>query len=342
MMKKIFALGFFDGVHIGHQALLAECCRMAKEQNKVIPSRCGNSHFVGGGALDAPQNMQEIATGALHPRNDTVIPAAVTFDLPPAAVLAGKEPNMLTSLQDRIDLLTGYGMQEVKILDTKTPVLSQKWEEFLNNLVAEGAVGFICGEDFRFGHKGEGTAEILRAYCREKGLVCSVVPKEMVDGIPVSSTKIRQLIAEGQMEQAVKFLGHPHILTAEVVKGRQIGRTMDFPTANLLFPDGVLVPRFGVYACKVAFDGKIYDAVTNVGVRPTVNGQNVTAEAHLLDFSGDLYGKKIRLEFYKFLRPEQKFADLNALKAQIAIDIAEVQKPSPGGKAFACGKLKKF
>ncbi len=303
MMKKIFALGFFDGVHIGHQALLAECSRLA-----------------GGGALDAPENMQEIATGALHPCNDCV-PAAVTFDLPPAAVLTGKEPNMLTSLQDRIDLLTAYGMQEIKVLDTKTPVLSQKWEAFLNNLVEDGAVGFVCGEDFRFGHRGEGTATVLQEYCKEKGLVCAVVPKQTVDGITVSSTHIRALIADGKMEDGVKFLGHPHILTAEVVKGRQIGRTMDFPTANLLFCDGVLVPRFGVYACKAIVDGKTYNAVTNVGVRPTVSGTGVTAEAHLLDFTGDLYGKKIRLEFYKFLRPEMKFASLDALKNQIAADI---------------------
>ena len=321
MMKKIFALGFFDGVHLGHQALLAECCRAAKELNSkdpVIPSQCshwrGNPHLAGD---DAPENMPEIAT---------VIPAAVTFDLPPAAVLAGKEPNMLTSLQDRLALLSGYGIRDIKVLETKTPVLSQKWEEFLNNLVAEGATGFVCGEDFRFGHKGEGTAAVLQAYCKEKGLICAVVPKKTVDGIPVSSTKIRTFIADGQMEQAVKFLGHPHVLTAEVVKGRQIGRTMDFPTANLHFVPGILVPRFGVYACKAVFEEKIYDAVVNIGTRPTVNGVGVTAEAHLLDFAGDLYGKEIRLEFHKFLRPERKFADLDALKMQIAKDIKEVQR----------------
>ena len=326
-MKKIVALGFFDGVHLGHQALLAECCRLTEEQNTanpVIPSQSGNLPYVGA-SIARPQNMQEIATGALHPCNDCV-PAAVTFDLPPAAVLAGKEPNMLTSLEDRIGLLTAFGMQEVKVLDTKTPVLSQKWEEFLNHLVAEGATGFVCGEDFRFGHKGEGTAAVLQTYCKEKGLTCAVVPKKTVDGIPVSSTKIRQFIADGQMEQAVKFLGHPHIFTEKVVAGRRIGRTMDFPTANLHFGPGILVPRFGVYACRATVDGSTYDAVTNVGVRPTVNGTGVTAEAHLLDFSGDLYGKEIRLDFYSFLRPEQKFADLDALKMQIAKDIKEVQR----------------
>lgn len=283
MMKKNFALGFFDGVHLGHQALLTACVEMAKEQKAT--------------------------------------PAAVTFDLPPAAVLTGKDPNMLTSLQDRIWLLRQYGMQEVKVLDTKTPILSQNWVEFLNNLVADGTVGFVCGADFRFGHKGEGTAEKLMDFCKERGLGCTVVPKQELEGVTVSSTHIRTLVAQGQMEDAVKFLGHGHILTGEVAKGRQIGRTMDFPTANLQIPDGVLLPRFGVYACKVAFDGKIYNAVTNVGVRPTVNGTGVTAEAHLLDFAGDLYGKEIRLEFRKFLRPEQKFDSLDGLKSQIAADI---------------------
>ena len=295
MMKKIFALGFFDGVHLGHQVLLAECCRMAKEENMVIP-------------------------------------AAVTFDLSPMAVLTGKDPNMLTSLSDRLALLTRYGMEEVKVLDTKTPVLTQNWRVFLENLIAEGAVGFVCGEDFRFGHRGEGTAWILQDYCREKGLACAVVPKQTVDKIPVSSTHIRALVADGQMEQAVKFLGHPHILTGRAVKGRQIGRTMDFPTANLLFSDGVLVPRFGVYACRATVDGKSYNAVTNIGTRPTVSGHGVTAEAHLLDFAGDLYGKELELAFYKFLRPEMKFANLDALKAQIAADIMQAKSLPQGGR----------
>ena len=191
----------------------------------------------------------------------------------------------------------------------------------LENLIENGAVGFVCGEDFRFGYRGEGTASLLAEFCRARGLSCKIVEKQMLCGIAVSSTHIRSLVADGQMEQAVKFLGHPHILTGTVTTGRKIGRTLDFPTANLQFSDGVLLPRFGVYASKAVFDGKIYSAVTNVGVRPTVNGTGVTAETHLLDFVGDLYGKEIRLEFYKFIRPEQKFADLNALKSQIAADI---------------------
>ena len=125
------------------------------------------------------------------------------------------------------------------------------------------------------------------------------------------------------MEKAVEFLGHPHILTGTVVGGRKLGRTIGIPTANMLLPEGLLTPKFGVYACTATVDGRTYVAVTNIGTRPTVSGQGVTVEPWLLDFSGDLYGKEIALQFHKFLRPEQKFENLEALKAQIQKDAAE-------------------
>ena len=191
------------------------------------------------------------------------------------------------------------------------------WEAFLDELVSYGTVGFVCGNDFRFGNRGEGDACKLEEYCRRKNLALQVVGDQLLDGIRVSSTHIRNLLETGGMETAVRFLGHPHILTGEVVTGRKIGRTLGIPTANLKLPEDVVHLCHGVYACKAIVKANTYLAVTNVGNRPTVGGHVVTVEPWLLDFKGDLYGKELTLEFYKFLRPEKKFDSLEALKEAI-------------------------
>ena len=139
----------------------------------------------------------------------------------------------------------------------------------------------------------------------------------MVDGRRVSSTYLRKQIETGDMATAIKFLGHPYYLTGTVVHGKQLGRTLGIPTANLVLPQGLAIPKFGVYACLCLVDGKKYPAVTNIGTRPTVDGLGITVEPWILDFSGDLYDKEITLEFYRFLRSEMKFPDLDALKAEI-------------------------
>ena len=138
-----------------------------------------------------------------------------------------------------------------------------------------------------------------------------------MNGIRVSSSYIRSQIETGDMETAVRFLGHPYCLTGKVVRGHQLGRTLGIPTANLLLPEGVAVPKFGVYACKCLVDGIAYPAVTNVGTRPTVSGVGITVEPWILDFEGDLYGKELTLEFHKFLRPERKFDSLEDLRTEI-------------------------
>ena len=280
MKEKIFALGFFDGVHLGHQALLRECVRLAKQRGAQ--------------------------------------PAAITFDRHPAALFAEKVPALINATEDRQALLQRYGVGEIHTLPVTREVMSTPWRAFLEQLLGLGAVGFVCGEDFRFGHMGEGTAEKLRAFCEEQGLPCVILPDETVDGKRISSTQIRELLEAGDVAKANRLLGHPHILSGTVVPGRQLGRTIGIPTANLHIPEEVLTPGFGVYACRVCFDGQEFMAVTNVGNRPTVNGHHVTVEPWILDFSGDLYGKNIRLEFHEFLRPERKFDSLEDLKAAIS------------------------
>lgn len=285
--KTVFALGFFDGVHLGHQALLAACRELAEKNG----CRAG----------------------------------AVTFADHPDALVLGKAPVLLNTSEARKRLLQHYGAEEVLELPFDGEMRNMPWRDFVRMLEKKGAAGFVCGADFRFGHRGEGTAAVLESYCRAAGLACAVVPEQVLDGVTLSSTHIRMLLEAGDVAGANRFLGHPHILSGTVVKGKQLGRTLGFPTANLALPDGLLTPRCGVYATKVTVDGKEYLAVTNIGTRPTVNGQGVNAECHLLDFAGDLYGKEITVAFYGFIRPEQKFESLEELKAQIAADIARVR-----------------
>lgn len=288
MEKKIFALGFFDGVHLGHQALLRACSKLAAE-------------------LD-------------------VQTAAITFESHPQSLFIKQTPPLLTALEDRCKLLLHYGVDHVYPYPVTEKVMSTDWEAFLEELMLYGGVGFVCGHDFRFGHKGEGNAEKLRAFCAEKGLPCAVVPEQTLDGIRISSTHIRSLIEAGDMEAAAKFLGHPHILSGEVVAGRQLGRTIGIPTANILIPEGVVVPKLGVYACRCRIGQQAYSAVTNIGSRPTVGGHQVRAESWILDFEGDLYGKTITLEFVRLLRPEEKFPSLEALQAQIHRDAEKARR----------------
>ena len=157
---------------------------------------------------------------------------------------------------------------------------------------------------------------------------CDIIGEVMLDGIVISSTHIRTLIQAGDMEGAARFLGHPHVLTGPVVHGKQLGRTIGIPTSNLVVPEGVLMPAFGVYATKVWVGERDYLAVTNVGVRPTVDDHShrVTVEPWILDFDGDLYGKEIRVEFYKQFRRERKFGSVEELRAAILKNADETRE----------------
>ena len=288
MNNYIFALGFFDGVHRGHQVLLKECCALAQQMG------CKT--------------------------------AAITFAAHPQSLFSENTPPLINTLPDREVLLKACGIQYIHVFPVTREVMSTPWEIFLQELLAEVAVGFVCGDDFHFGCRGEGNSEKLQQFCTERDLPCVIVPEQTMDGIRVSSTYIRSQIESGDMATAVRFLGHPHILTGEVVPGKQLGRRLGIPTANLHLPEGLAVPRFGVYACRALVDGAYYPAVTNVGTRPTVSGAGITVEPWILDYSGDLYGRDIRLEFYRFLRPEKKFDSLEELKAAIYADAEETKQ----------------
>lgn len=282
MKKIIYALGFFDGVHLGHKALLDTCVKLAEEEN--------------------------------------AIPGVLTFAGSPQSLMK-EDAGLLTTLEERQMLFSQMGMEEILILPFDEKLKKMPWQAFYCLLVEKyHAAGFVCGEDFRFGAGGEGNALRLQALCQQENLPCRIVEKVTLAQQVVSSRQIRLLLEEGQVEKANAFLGHPHLLIGKVEPGKQLGRTIGVPTANLSYsPERVKLPH-GVYACRVKLEGKFYAAVTNIGTRPTVEGGNVTIEPWILDFEGDLYGQPLQLEVLAFLRPEKKFPDLAALKAQIAED----------------------
>ena len=219
-----------------------------------------------------------------------------------------------------------YGMEGIISYAVTKEVMTMSWQDFLDELLECDAIGFVCGKDFRFGNRGEGNAEKLKVYCQEHNLLCSIVEDQTLDGVRVSSTHIRDLLEAGDLEEAIRFMGHPHVLSGPVVSGRKLGRTIGVPTANLQMPEAVVELPHGVYACKAVAEGKEYLAVTNIGSRPTVGGHHVTVEAWLLDFDGDLYGKMLTLEFYRFLRSERKFGSLEELQKEIQKNAVQTRK----------------
>ena len=284
--KRVIALGFFDGVHIGHAALLEKTKQRAGE------------------------------LGAM--------PSVLSFDVHPDTLVFHREVPLINSAIGREEIIRRcFGIQNVVFIHFNQHVMRMPWQEFLRSLVEElNVCHIVVGHDFCFGYRGEGTAQRLKAYCAEHELGCDVIPPVLLDGQIVSSTRIRELIQNGQIEEANRWLGHPHTLSDTVHSGYHLGRKLGSPTINMFFPDGVLVPRHGVYATKVFLEnGQSYIAVTNVGVRPTVSAENrVSVESHLLDYSGNLYGRQARLEFYSFLRDERKFDSFEALSEQIHQD----------------------
>lgn len=292
--KRVIALGFFDGVHLGHGALLRRVAERAAE-------------------LEA-------------------VPTAYTFDQSPSAALTGREVPLLTDVSSRILLMNElYGIQQV-VVAPFARMRDMDWRVFIADYLKNelGVVHVVAGHDFRFGRKGEGNPDRLRAECARLGMGCDIIPRVERDGVTVSSTYIRSLIAQGDMERANAFLGHPYSLTAAVGHGKHLGTALGFPTVNLTFPAGVMVPAFGVYAARVwvlpddpGHDACLpaegpYPAAANVGVRPTVeDGSQVTAEGFLLDFNGDLYGRTLRMDFFSRLREERKFPSLEALRAEV-------------------------
>lgn len=284
------ALGVFDGVHIGHQAVI-------------------------GRAVDAA-------------RRDGGLAGVLTFDPHPIRVIApGKAPSsLLATLNHKAEIVRNLGVELFIALHFDQTFAAREATDFLNDLLGANVRTIAVGEDWRFGHGRHGDVELLQQQSVSRGFSLEAVPPVMLDGDRVSSTRIRQAIRDGNLADAARMLGRPYSISGTVVEGRRLGRTIGFPTANIS-PGDAQLPPDGVWAIRVRFaEGTEKNGVANLGTRPTVDGTSRALESHLFDFSGDLYGREIEVEFVHFLRHERKFNDVQALQAQIVIDAAKARQ----------------
>ena len=286
------AIGSFDGVHLGHQAILRDMVQHA--------------HAAGWLAV------------------------VITFYPHPSVVLRGRRPSFyLSTTETRSALLQALGVDAVVNHPFNQEVAAIRAADFVTRLTELARLRELwCGEDFALGHQREGNVAFLQAEGARRGFERRLTPPLLMDGEPISSTRIRQTLRDGAVEQAARFLGRPFGLPGVVVDGDKRGRSLGYPTANLHVADDLAIPAHGVYVCQAHTSQGQFAALTSIGVRPTFESQadRPTIEAFLLNFSGDLYGQPLRLDFLARLRPELKFANVDALRAQIEQDLQAAQR----------------
>lgn len=282
------ALGSFDGVHVGHAALITRAVEFAR------------SH----GLRSAVWTFRE-----------------------DAPTLPGKSGGVITTLHEKLSLIASLGV-DFALLEDFSRVRDYSPERFVNELLKEKAnvKAAVCGFNFRFGKMGLGDSDTLRELMGDGG--CIIVPPVYRDGRLVSSTAIRLFISAGEMDKAADMLGRPFFIDFPVVHGKQLGRTIGIPTINQNFPEGHIIPKSGIYACTVDIGGDIFLGVSNVGTRPTIKNDRhvINCETHIINYNGWLYGKDIKVSFHKRLRDEMKFPDIDSLKAQIGRDIVSTKE----------------
>jgi riboflavin kinase / FMN adenylyltransferase len=290
--RVCLAIGFFDGVHLGHQQIVRQTISDASQR----------------GGLSV----------------------AVTFDQHPSTIVApARVPPLIYPLSKKLDVLASLGLDAACVLHFDKAFSEKSGEQFSRELAAgfKRLDSVSVGRAFTFGHRRSGNVELLEAMGKELGFRVRAVAELRLDGEAISSTRVRELVAAGDFDLAGQMLGRPYSLTARVVTGAGIGHELGFPTANLDV-SGLLTPAGGVFSACANVAGKIHRAAVNIGRRPTVQSAaaSLVVEAHLLDFDAGLRGQYLELTFVKKLRDEQKFPSLGALRDQIAKDVAEVRE----------------
>lgn len=277
------ALGLFDGMHPGHRLVIGSAVDMAQRHGL---SPC-------------------VFTFSIHQSHPTGKPTLGRLYTPSIRDRLLADMGVEYTLCPSFDEFRGFSPQ-------------QYVEKVLHGILH--ARYLFCGDNYHFGKNAAGTVDDLRALCKPFGIEVISQPLVDIDGAPVSSTRIRSAIENGDMELASHLLGRPFMLDFEVIHGRQIGRTIQHPTINQALPDWFVHPRFGVYASITTVDGVRYPSVTNIGIKPTVGSDYPLAETCLIGYSGDLYGRVVPVEMYHFIRPEKKFDSIDALRQQIQQD----------------------
>ena len=288
------ALGFFDGVHAGHRAVIGAAVETARREG-------------------------------LTPRVFTFRPEGADASRP----VSKSGLTLLQREEQKEAVLEELGVEEVICPPFET-FRSMTPEQFVQGFLGETlhARVLVCGFNYHFGRGGQAGVEELRALCAPLGIQVEALPPVLWQGEVVSPTRIRQCIREGQIEEAAAMLCAPFTLAAEVVHGKGLARTLSWPTINQLFPPDFTIPRRGVYWSQVEIGGRRWNGITNVGIKPTLHETNLTMETYILDYKGDLYGQELSVALLRFLRPESQFASVQALSQRILADIQTVRQLS--------------
>ena len=284
------ALGLFNGLHLGHMAVLGKMLEQAKTHGltPLVFTFTANK----GNSPAAKDSMANLLSGP-----------------------------MMNSILEQM------GVQQIVCPDFDE-FRGLEPEQFVRDVLCGrlGVARVVCGYDFHFGKNAAGNTQSLGRWCAELGIAADVVPAVLVDGQPAATRRIRALVEQGDISAANRLLGRAFAIDFEVIHGRKLGRTLGWPTINQAFPGDFVIPRVGVYATITQVDGSRLSSVTNVGTKPTVGSDGILAETYIQGFSGDLYGKRVQVEFLQFLRAEQKFASLTALKEAISADATAAQQ----------------
>ncbi len=287
LANAVVTSGTFDGVHLGHQKIL----QILRESTAAS----------GGESV--------VLTFWPHPR------MVVSQD--------SQGLKLLSTIDEKIELLEQQGVNHLLIVPFTREFSELSSEEYVQNILLDtiGTKKLVIGYDHRFGRNREGGFEYLEAHARRFGLELEEIPRQEIDNLVISSTQIRESLQNGQIKAANELLGRPYTFSGIVVKGRQLGRTIGFPTANVQVAESYkLIPANGVYAVKALVRGQWLNGIMNIGNRPTVDGIGRTQEVYILDFSDDIYGENITVELVDYIRPERKFNGLDELKSQITKD----------------------
>ena len=284
----VITSGTFDGVHLGHQKILQRLNEVARAQ---------------------PDGQSVVMTYWPHPRT------VVSSD--------SQDLRLLSTLDEKIELLDRAGVDHLVVIPFTRAFSQLTSEEFIQQILVEklGTKKLVIGYDHRFGRDRAGGFDSIQANQSRYGFEVEEIPRQDIEAVGISSSKIRAALTDGHVDTATRFLGRTYSLTGTIVKGRQLGRTIGFPTANLQIDDPVkLIPANGVYAVEAVQGGQTYGGMLNIGFRPTVAGENQTIETYLFNFDRDIYGEHMTLHFRTYLRPEQKFNGLPALMEQLQKD----------------------